>query len=185
MNFFKASFLLFTICALSISTQAQKYFTKTGLTDFKASVDTFEPVEASNKSTTAILNTETGDVAALMFINAFEFRVALMQEHFNENYMDSAEHPKASFKGTLADFDFAALSEENTEYRLTGSITIKGIEKELDTAVILRKVGDKILAEATFDLLPSDFGIDIPSIVREKISETIHVSFNYELQEKK
>lgn len=181
----KAILSLLLVLALGITLNAQKYYTKTGLTDFKASVDTFEPVEASNESTTAILNVETGDVAALMFVNAFSFRVALMQEHFNENYMDSANHPKASFKGNIADFDFAAVSAEETEHKVSGTITIKGVEKEIETTLKMSRDGDKILVNAAFDLLPSDFGIEIPSIVREKIAETIHVSFNYELQEKK
>ena len=73
-----------TVCQIAIS---QTYFTRTGLTKFKASVEAFEPVEAKNNSTTAILKTQTGDIAAQLFINAFKFRVKLMQEHFNENYM--------------------------------------------------------------------------------------------------
>ena len=60
---------LLLLVSLSISAQS-KYFTKTGTTDFKASVEAFEPVEATNKSTTVILNTSNGDIAALLFVKA-------------------------------------------------------------------------------------------------------------------
>lgn len=185
MKIQQAILSLLVLFTLGISVNAQKYYTKTGLTEFKASVDTFEPVEARNESTTAILNVETGDVAALLFINAFRFRVALMEEHFNENYMDSAEHPKASFKGNLSDFDFSAVTEDESTYKVVGTITIKGVEKEIETLMKMRRDGDNIIVDASFDLLPSEFDIDIPAVVREKIAETIHVTFNYELQEKK
>ena len=94
----KIALILFLL--ISFSTFAQKYFTKTGNTQFKASVEAFEPVEATNNSTTAIININSGEIASLLFIKAFNFRVALMQEHFNENYMDSSTFPKATFKGS-------------------------------------------------------------------------------------
>ena len=105
-------YLLCLLLLVSVSSlQAQKYITKTGNTSFKASVETFEPVEATNESTTAVLNSENGEIAALLFIKAFQFKVALMQEHFNENYMDSYQFPKATFKGKLVNFSTESLSE--------------------------------------------------------------------------
>ena len=97
----KVAITLFLL--VSFSTFAQKYYTKTGNTKFKASVEAFEPVEATNNSTTAIINVTSGEIASLLFIKAFNFRVALMQEHFNENYMDSGTFPKATFKGLISD----------------------------------------------------------------------------------
>ena len=97
----KVAITLFLL--VSFSTFAQKYYTKTGNTQFKASVEAFEPVEATNKSTTAIININSGEIASLLFVKAFNFRVALMQEHFNENYMDSGTFPKAIFKGLISE----------------------------------------------------------------------------------
>jgi len=107
----KIALILFLL--ISFSTFAQKYFTKTGNTQFKASVQAFEPVEATNNSTTAIININSGEIASLLFVKAFNFRVALMQEHFNENYMDSGTFPKAIFKGLISDFNLSEIS--NTE----------------------------------------------------------------------
>ena len=93
--------LLILFLFLSASVFAQKYYTKTGTTEFRASVKAFEPVAARNNSTSAVLDSKTGNIAALLFINAFHFKVGLMQEHFNENYMDSNRHPKAVFRGKI------------------------------------------------------------------------------------
>ena len=162
----------------------QTYFTRTGFTEFKASVEAFEPVEAKNNSTTAILKTQTGDIAAQLFINAFKFRVALMQEHFNENYMDSDKFPKAVFRGKIKDFNFDQLSQEK-EYDLSGTLTIRGVKKEVNTKATIKKEGEKILLSSNFTVLPKDFNIKIPSIVSKKIADKINITLNYELVEKK
>ena len=122
---------------------AQKYFTRTGTTEFKASVAAFEPVEAVNKSTSVLLKANTGDIAALLLVKAFRFDIALMQEHFNENYMDSDKYPKATFKGKIQDFDFDNISSEK-EYVLKGTLTVRGIKKELETKANIVKGEGKI-----------------------------------------
>jgi len=168
-------------CQVAVS---QTYFTRTGLTEFKASVEAFEPVEAKNNSTTAILKTQSGDIAAQLFINAFKFRVALMQEHFNENYMDSDKFPKAVFKGKLSNFDFGNLYGEQ-EYDLSGTLTVRGVTKEINTKATVKKVGDVVQLTTSFSVEPQEFDIKIPNIVKKKIADKINVSINYELVEKK
>jgi len=163
---------------------AQKYFTRTGMTQFKASEEAFEPVEAINKSTTAILNVNTGEVAVQVFIAAFEFDNALMQEHFNENYMDSHEYPKGIFKGELKDFSKEKLTSNNS-FDLNGTLTIKGIEKEIQTKVYVKEENNLLLVTANFSVKPENFGINIPSIVQDKIAKYIQISIEYELIEKK
>lgn len=164
---------------------AQKYFTKTGETEFKASVEAFEPVEAINKSTTVILNTKNGTIAALLFVKAFHFEIALMEEHFNENYMDSDKFSKATFKGKIIDFNIASILEVKKEFKLKGILTVRGKIKEIETDIHLKKVADKIILVSQFDVAPQDFDIEIPNIVRKKIANAIKLKLNYELIEKK
>ena len=98
---------------ISVPVVAQeKYSTKNGTIVFEASVPSFEEVKAKNENVSAILNVETGDFASLVLINGFRFKVALMEEHFNENYMESSKFPKAILKGKLKDFSTSKLSEE-------------------------------------------------------------------------
>ncbi len=174
--------ILLILFAFVLQVQAQKYYTKSGITDFKASVDAFEAVEAINKSTTVIFNTESGEIASLLFINAFQFDIALMQEHFNENYMDSNKFPKATFKGKIHDFD--VLSETFKSYKLKGVLNIKGVEKMIETEALLCKQDDKIILKGEFFVKPQDFNIKIPNIIRKKIAETITIKMNYELVKK-
>ena len=179
----KICVILLVLISMSVSAQS-KFFTKTGHTEFKASVEAFEPVEATNKSTTAVLNTNNGAIAALLFVKAFHFEIALMEEHFNENYMDSDKFPKATFKGHLEKFDMDRLSKESIELDLKGVLNVRGKDKHIETIAKLSKVDGKILLEADFSVAPQDFDIDIPKIVRKKIAETINVNINYELIQK-
>ena len=109
--------ILFLFTLLSVNIYAQdKYMTKTGTVNFEASVPSFEEVAASNKSVTAILNTENGEFAALTFVKAFKFKNALMEEHFNENYAESSEYPKAIFKGKISNFNIRNIEDEPKEF---------------------------------------------------------------------
>jgi polyisoprenoid-binding protein YceI len=176
--------LLLAFLFLSVSIVAQKYYTKTGKTQFKASVDAFEPIEATNNSTTAIINTASGEIASLLFVKAFNFRVALMQEHFNENYMDASTFPKATFKGTIVGFNLSKISDTK-KYILKGILTVRGIEKEIETFAVFSKKEDKLMMQASFEVQTVDFKIKIPKIVRNKIAGTITISLAYEFIEKK
>jgi len=177
---------LMLLCNLfTITIFSQKYYTKTGVTSFQASVKTFEPVAAVNKSTTALLDTKTGAVASLLFIQSFKFKVALMQEHFNENYMDADKFPKATFKGTLKNFNYNLLTSKPKVFYLSGDLTIKGKTKTIKTKVYLHKSNNKIIVDSSFDIKPADFGIEIPSVVRNKIAEKVTLKLYYELKAKK
>lgn len=175
-------FILFLIISQTIC--AQKYYTRTGLTEFKASINAFEPVEAINNSSSIILKINTGDIAALIPINAFKFKVTLMQEHFNENYMDSYKFPKATFKGKIKNFDKENFASKE-KHLVQGVLTIRGISKNINTWAKISKKNDYIIIESNFSVKPENFGIKIPSVVRKKIADKINISLNYELKEKK
>jgi polyisoprenoid-binding protein YceI len=180
----KRANLIIIILFTSIVCNAQKYYTRSGVTEFKASEKAFEPVEAINNSTTAIFNINKGEVVAQVFIASFEFKNALMQEHFNENYMESTSYPKAVFKGKIDNFSKDKLKTVS-EYDLVGTLTVRGKEKKISTKVIVKEVNKKIIVTSNFMVKPEDFNIEIPSIVQEKIAKQIQISIKYELVEKK
>lgn len=163
---------------------AQKYFSKTGLTELKASVETFEPIEAKNNSTSAVLNSETGEIAVLLFMKAFHFEIALMEEHFNENYIESNKFPKATFKGKIENFNLNQL-DPKAKLIIKGVLSIRGKEKNIETTGSFEFRKGKIILISKFVLLPQDFNIKIPSIVRNKIANKINLFLKYELVEKK
>ena len=175
------TFLILVLFSISATGQS-KYLTRTGLLAFEASVPSFEEVAAKNNSVTAILNTENGDFAALALVKAFRFKNALMEEHFNENYAESDSHPKATFKGKIKNFSFNDLSASDQIKQLNGSLTFHGVKKEIKNIPISIKVVDnKIILYGNFTVLVSDFDIEIPNIVANKLSDEVLVAFNFEL----
>ncbi len=181
MTTFKLTIILLMV---GIYCNAQKYYTRSGITEFKATEKTFEPIEATNKSSTVILDSENGDIVAQIFIASFEFENALMQEHFNENYMESSLYPKGLFKGKIENFSKNKLNDTN-EFNLNGTLTIRGKEKRVSSKVNIKEVNRKLILKTSFKIKPEDFNIEIPSIVEEKISKQIQIKILYELIEKK
>ncbi len=177
------AFMLILISINSIEAQS-KFIDKKGQISFEASEDLFEPVKASNGSVTAILNTETGEIAALALMKGFRFKNSLMEEHFNENYIESETYPKAIFKGKLLDFDYSRLSENETTVFVDGKIELREKEKHLKTPLSVKKSGDVIIIQGSFILTPADFNIEIPSIVRNKIAKEINVALTFNLKQK-
>lgn len=162
---------------------AQKYYTKTGTIDFEASVPAFEPVKASHKTVTALLDTNSGEIAILALIKGFRFRNALMEEHFNENYIESDTYPKAVFKGIIEDFSKENLKDEMS-LTVKGTLTLHGNSKEVEAVITTKKVDNAFVLQTTFSVAPGDFDIEIPSIVSEKISDRILITADFNLVKK-
>ncbi|MEW5675130.1 YceI family protein [Flavobacterium enshiense] len=173
--------LLFSFCALYGFSQTKK-ITKTGEINFEASVPSFEEVAAKNKSTTVVLNTETGEIAALALIKSFRFKIALMEEHFNENYMESNRYPKATFKGKVYGFDLAKLSENNRDFSIKGILELHGKSKEITVPAKIRKTADSIELITNFSVNSDDFNIEIPKVVSNKVAKKVNISLNCNLK---
>lgn len=173
----------FFLCCLFANGQG-KYLTKKGVIEFEASVPLFEEVKAKNNSVTAILNSDTGEFASLALIKGFRFKVALMEEHFNENYMDSNEYPKAILKGKIKGFSLNKLNQLGQKHILSGTLMIHGKTKEIDIPVILKKVDNIIHVSSTFSLTPEEFNIKIPKLIRKKVAQKIDISVDFKLHKK-
>lgn len=153
---------------ISVNCFAQRYTTEVGVTNFEASVPTLIPVKAENAKTKVIFETSQNAIAILMYISEFEFRIPLMQEHFNENYMQTGEYPKATFQGVIAD------------NKVSGTLTIKGVAKEIEAPITFIK-DDTISISGAFKVRTEEFEIEVPKIVSRKMAEEISISFNYSL----
>lgn len=180
----KKLYLLSTVILLFIASPcyAQHVNTRNGNLKFEGSTFGYEEVSAKTNTVSAVLDTSSGAVASLVFINAFQFKVGLMQEHFNENYMESTTYPKATFKGKLKDFDSEDLLSSPKKYVMLGEITIRNVTKAIEVNCTLKKVENVIFMDGEFIIHPEDFNIEIPNLVREKIAKEIQVTFNYNLK---
>lgn len=178
---FSFTLLLMNLFVFSLFAQ-QKYIDKSGYIKFEASEKLFEPVEANNESVTAVLNADNGEFASLALITAFRFKNSLMEEHFNENYIESETYPKAVFRGKLLNFDHSSLSDTPKEFEVDGKLELHGKEKQVKTIVSLQKLDGAIVMKGDFIVAPSDFDIEIPSIVKNKIAKAVKVSINFNLK---
>jgi polyisoprenoid-binding protein YceI len=166
----------FLVLITVLHTHAQKHVTKTGTISFEGSVETFQPIKATNESTTVVLDNK-GNLAALVLIKGFRFPVALMQEHFNENYVESDKFPKATFKGNILNFD--AIKQAAIKTQVKGVLTIHGISKEMTIGANFTKTKETIQVNGDFFIEMDDFDIEIPAVVAKKIATKIKVSFNF------
>ncbi len=176
--------LLFYFLFLSALVSAQKYATRSGTTSFIGSEETFEQIKAVNNVSTAIVDSSNGNIAILLFVSAFDFEIALMQEHFNENYMDSSKYPKANFVGNIQNFSFNELTDYEKDHKIIGVLTIRGLEKNITINGRIKKTDNVLSLKTNFSVLASDFDIKIPKVVRNKISKEINITAEYDLFKK-
>lgn len=165
--------------------QAQKYFTRTGSITFFSSTP-IEDIEAVNKTVTAVFDAKTGDIQFSATMKAFQFEKALMQEHFNENYVESDQFPKSTFKGkiiNISDIDFSKNGEYKAE--IEGSLTIHGTTKQIKATSIFTVKDGKVIGKSVIKVNPEDYKIEIPGVVREKIAKELEVTLVMNFEEKK
>lgn len=175
--------LLSLIICIGLSSFAQtKAITKTGKITFEASVPAFEEVKAKNEAATVVLNTGTGEIAALALVKGFRFKVALMEEHFNENYMESDTYPKATFKGKIDNFDVSKLTATAQSYTIKGKMEMHGKSKDITITASIKKTADGIEIDSNFTLNTDDYGIEIPSVVSKKVSKKVAVKLDATLK---
>lgn len=175
--------LVSLLIVISLGSFAQtKMITKTGKITFEASVPAVEEIKAKNESVTCILNTSTGEIASLALLKAFKFKVALMEEHFNENYVESDTYPKTTFKGKIDNFDISKLSATAKEYTIKGKMEMHGKTKDITIIASIKKTAEGVEIDSNFNLNTDDYGIDIPSIVSKKISKKVAVKFEVKLK---
>lgn len=163
---------------------AQKLMTREGEVKFEASMPTFEEIAGKNNTTSCIFDETTGDFVALTLVKGFKFKSPLMEEHFNENYMESSKFPKATFKGKVLNFDKSKLSSTKTAYELEGELTIHGVTKKVKTKIYLTLNAGKVIATSNFSVKLDDYNVEVPSLVKSKIAENVKLAVNFTLAEK-
>ncbi|KAB1155089.1 YceI family protein [Flavobacterium luteum] len=163
---------------------SQKMMTRSGEIKFDATVPNEVEIIGINKTASCILDESNGHFVALVLVKAFKFKAPLMEEHFNENYMESSQFPKSTFDGKIISFDASKLSSTKTSYDLEGDLTIHGVTKKIKTKISLILNAGKITAASTFSVKAADYKIDIPNLVKEKFAENIKITLNFVLEEK-
>ncbi|MBD78818.1 MAG: polyisoprenoid-binding protein [Crocinitomicaceae bacterium] len=136
-----------------------------------------ENIEAENKKATGVLKLDNNQMAIVIPIKAFEFEKALMQEHFNETYMESDVYKNATFKGFI---DQKINWKKDGEYdaSATGTMHIHGVDQKVTIKGKLTIKDGKIKLESKFNISIADYKIKIPSAVVTNIAEVVEVTMN-------
>jgi hypothetical protein len=172
----KTAIILILTLVFSTTTHAQKLISKNAHVFFY-SYTPLENIEANNNLVASILDPATGTFQFSLLIKSFEFKRALMQEHFNENYMESDKFQKSSFTGKIANFEKVNLKADGTyPVEVKGDLTIHGVTKPVSVEGTIKVVKGLVSAESKFTVVPQDYNIAIPDLVKEKIAKEITVT---------
>lgn len=159
----------------------QKYYSKVGHVVFTSEAS-LEKIEGKNTNGLIVLDAANGRLECSVLIKGFQFEKALMQDHFNENYMESHKFPKGVFKGTIINMQDIHLKKDGTYPAVVkGDLTLHGVTRPFSpTGKVIIK-GGKITAFSSFEIMVADFNIEIPKVVRDNIAEKVKVTIQADL----
>lgn len=180
----KKLLLITMICLIRISAYSQQILvSKAASIAFFASTP-LEDIEATSSTPNSVIDIKSRNILFKVANTSFQFKKKLMQEHFNENYMESEKYPVSTFKGRIT--DDVDLSKDGT-YKVTidGSLNIHGITKNYQSKATMVVDKGNITANTTIKVKIADHGIEIPSVVFAKIAESVDVRISAVYQPKK
>ena len=170
--------ILSLLLEFAIKTSAQVYGFSNGKVSFFSKAP-IENIEAHSGSLQSALNIMTNEIVFAVPMNSFQFKKALMQEHFNEKYMESDKYPQAVYKGKIN--EKINWTKDGT-YKITqkGTLNVHGVSKErTDTALLIISQGT-ITIDGEFWVRLVDHNIAVPKLLFNNIAELINVKFNGE-----
>lgn len=173
----RTTLLILLFSVFSIYAQ-EKFTTNTATINFEASVPLFEEIKAVNRSAMVVLEPKTSTFNCIVIIKDFRFELDMMQEHFNQNYLESDRYPKAVFKGKIAKFDMKDIDDIEKEYIIKGKLTVHGKSREIEVKALMKRVKEGIQIHSDFPILVSDFDISIPKKIGSKISSTANTGLS-------
>ena len=174
----KAAILLFYIGITCINANSQLYMTRTGMIGFYSKTP-MEDIKPENNQVYAAIDAGKKNIAISLLVKSFLFTKELMQEHFNENYIESDKFPKANFNGAYTG-EVTLHKEAVYPVTVKGNLTLHGITKAITVPATLEVKGGKLLGKTHFIVRPEDYNILIPSLVRDKIAKEMSVVVNIE-----
>jgi hypothetical protein len=171
--------LFLLIAGITSATHAQLYTTRNAYISFfsKAAI---EDITADNNQVYSIIDAGKKNIAFSLLMKSFIFKKQLMQDHFNENYVESDKYPKAVFNGAYTG-DVSLDKDGTYKIMVKGNLTLHGVTKPIELPATLEVKGGKLSGMAEFKVKPEDYNISIPSIVRDNIAKelTVTVKANY------
>jgi len=157
-----------------VNAYSQLYMTRTGFVGFYSKTS-MEDIRAENNQVYAVVDAGKKNLAFSLLAKGFSFPKELMQEHFNENYIESDKYPKVTFNGAYT--GEVTLNKDGVyKVMVKGNLTIHGVTKAVETPATLEVKAGHLLGMAEFKIKPEDFNVSIPSVVRDKIEKEMKVT---------
>jgi polyisoprenoid-binding protein YceI len=177
----KNIFLILTVL-FTVNLSSQIYMAKTGEISFYSEAK-LENIDAKNSNAKPVMDTKSGKISVKVSMRAFKFKSGFMEEHFNENYIESDKYPHAIFEGKIRDNDKIDYSKDG-EYNVIcdGKMSLHGQTKEVNASGKLTIKGNTIFIDSKFKLALADYKIEIPAQRLANISETVDVTVKAELE---
>lgn len=174
------------LAAGSTALFAQKYMTRTARITFDAtSKGSPEDITAVNNEVASILDSKTGDVVFQVPVKSFKFEKALMQDHFNENYMESDKFPKSDFKGKVGNLDALNFAKDGSyPTTVAGKLTIHGVSNDVNVPGTIVVKGTTVTLKAKFAVKLADYKISVPNMVADKLGKEALISLEGVLNQK-
>ena len=166
--------IIFILLLYSSNLYSQRFITKDAEISFFSEAP-IEDISAKNYKVSAVYDLKTNQLVFQLNISDFIFPKPLMQEHFNENYLESDKFPKASFSGNIGMLNEVSIA--------TGTLKIHGESNEVEVKGALVEINDSIMIDATFTIQLKDYKIKITKIVMYNIAEEIEVTIKSKLKE--
>jgi len=133
-----------------------------------------EDIEAKSTAGSSVYNAATGDIAFSIPIKSFQFEKSLMQEHFNEKYMESDKYPNASFKGKIQ--NQPDINKDGTyNVSATGVLNVHGVKQTRTIPGTLTVKSGIVSLSSAFVVKCVDHNIEIPKLVFKNIAESISI----------
>lgn len=172
--------ILLLLCCSHLLMNAQPLITRTGYISFYSKTP-LEDIKAENKQANAAIDLSKKSIACVALMKGFLFPKALMQEHFNENYVESDKYPKASFAGSYTG-DVDPAKDGTYKVILKGNLTLHGVTRSIEAPAVMEVKAGKLTGTSHFKIKPADYNIRIPALVKDKIAQhmdiTVKVDYN-------
>lgn len=170
----KRLILLIAVTAGCYAAAAQKYMTRNGVISFYSKTP-LEDIKATNNQVYAIIDGGSKNLAFTLLLKGFLFSKELMQQHFNEKYVESDKYPKASFTGSYTG-DVNLAKDGTYPATVKGQLTLHGVTQAVEAPATMQVEGGKLTGKCDFKISPADYNISVPSLVKDKIAKQLDVS---------
>ena len=167
---------IFVLVLIASSVYGQKFITERGFVKFFSDA-AIEDITATNEKVTGLFDAGSGSIAFVVPINQFVFAKSLMQEHFNEKYLESDRYPKSTFQGRIVGFNPETSTQQTVNAQ--GKLTIHGVTRDINVPGQISRSDKGLTMTSKFMVELKDYKVEIPRLMWQNIAERVEVTLEF------